>query len=326
MVLTLSRIDIRSDVTGFATLRTSSGHSVMQRLTIIFPLALALTLAACEGYDSAEPTEAGALHDQAGIHFDTAEPGRVAISGDATGELIVLDQALVLRLDGADHNLTLDAGSGQLEASWGAEAIDLGAEHSGDLGLAVELAEQALSDARLLDHLVAEQPSLAEQFKWPTLNPCFATGCSSHVCADEEVFTTCEWRPEYACVALTTCGTFGENGSCAWDPTPEYLACLESSGGATEQASEAPIDNPVAEEEESWGSCGCETNADCVKTVGGCCPCNAGGQEIAVAEQCLDQVPGCDLKPGEFFCPQVFLCTQSVAICDAGQCVLSDAL
>ena len=50
--------------------------------------------------------------------------------------------------------------------------------------------------------------------------PCVVTGCSSHVCADSHVATTCEWREEYACY-----GQFGvcerdAAGPCGWRPTP----------------------------------------------------------------------------------------------------------
>lgn len=69
--------------------------------------------------------------------------------------------------------------------------------------------------------------------------------------------------------------------------------------------------------------CGCVTDDDCVKTVPGCCPCSAGGQEIAVSKECAGGglVGGCD-KP--VACLQVYLCTDSEAVCEAGQCVLTE--
>jgi hypothetical protein len=33
----------------------------------------------------------------------------------------------------------------------------------------------------------------------PSTPACRRTGCSGQVCADQEVVTTCEWKPEYAC-------------------------------------------------------------------------------------------------------------------------------
>src|SRR4030095_153176 len=35
--------------------------------------------------------------------------------------------------------------------------------------------------------------------------PCIKTGCSSQICADHNVVSTCEFRPEYACYQKATC-------------------------------------------------------------------------------------------------------------------------
>ncbi|MEW5996418.1 MAG: eight-cysteine-cluster domain-containing protein [Candidatus Micrarchaeota archaeon] len=57
---------------------------------------------------------------------------------------------------------------------------------------------------------------------------CARAGCSSQLCvaASEApgIVTTCEYRPEYACYAQTTCGCV--QGSCSWRETPEYINCL----------------------------------------------------------------------------------------------------
>ncbi|MGH9956353.1 MAG: DUF6748 domain-containing protein [Pyrinomonadaceae bacterium] len=55
--------------------------------------------------------------------------------------------------------------------------------------------------------------------------PCFKTGCSKQVCADEEVITTCEWREEYACYQKARCERQSD-GSCGFTKTPELTACL----------------------------------------------------------------------------------------------------
>ena len=55
--------------------------------------------------------------------------------------------------------------------------------------------------------------------------PCIKTGCSSHVCADRDMFTTCEFRPEYACYQQATCERQAD-GQCGFTPTPELAACL----------------------------------------------------------------------------------------------------
>jgi eight-cysteine-cluster-containing protein len=59
---------------------------------------------------------------------------------------------------------------------------------------------------------------------------CMVTGCSGQVCANQPVYTTCEWRDEYACYDDAIC-TVQANGQCGWTQTPELLACLGSGGG-----------------------------------------------------------------------------------------------
>ena len=55
--------------------------------------------------------------------------------------------------------------------------------------------------------------------------PCFKTGCSGQVCADEEVVTTCEFRPEYECYKTAKCERQA-NGQCGFTDTPELRRCL----------------------------------------------------------------------------------------------------
>lgn len=55
---------------------------------------------------------------------------------------------------------------------------------------------------------------------------CVITGCSGQVCADREVMTTCEYRPEYACYANERCER-QENGSCGWVATEALRSCLD---------------------------------------------------------------------------------------------------
>jgi len=54
---------------------------------------------------------------------------------------------------------------------------------------------------------------------------CRATGCSSQVCADQDVITTCEFRPEFACYRTARCERQA-GGQCGWTMTPELQACL----------------------------------------------------------------------------------------------------
>jgi hypothetical protein len=55
--------------------------------------------------------------------------------------------------------------------------------------------------------------------------PCFKTGCSGQVCADEEVVTTCEFKPEYECYKRAKCERQA-NGQCGFTDTPELRRCL----------------------------------------------------------------------------------------------------
>ena len=55
--------------------------------------------------------------------------------------------------------------------------------------------------------------------------PCFKTGCSGQVCADEDVATTCEFRPEYECYRTARCERQA-NGRCGFTDTPELRRCL----------------------------------------------------------------------------------------------------
>ncbi len=45
--------------------------------------------------------------------------------------------------------------------------------------------------------------------------PCVVSGCSGQVCAMEPMFSTCEWRPEFACFANATCAPQA-GGGCGW--------------------------------------------------------------------------------------------------------------
>ncbi|HET6892503.1 MAG TPA: DUF6748 domain-containing protein [Pyrinomonadaceae bacterium] len=74
--------------------------------------------------------------------------------------------------------------------------------------------------------LKASQFYLRTRARNPTSKACFKTGCSNQVCADENVITTCEWRPEYACYQKARCER-QSNGKCGFTRTPELIACLE---------------------------------------------------------------------------------------------------
>jgi hypothetical protein len=55
---------------------------------------------------------------------------------------------------------------------------------------------------------------------------CVITGCSSHVCAQENVITTCEFLPEYACYQNSGVCEHQSSGQCAWTQTQKLKSCL----------------------------------------------------------------------------------------------------
>jgi len=73
--------------------------------------------------------------------------------------------------------------------------------------------------------LTATQVYLRARKTISTLNPCIKTGCSSQVCSDHNVITTCEWRPEYACYQRATCERQAD-GNCGFTRTQTLSACL----------------------------------------------------------------------------------------------------
>ncbi|MGK4006264.1 hypothetical protein WMF31_26835 [Sorangium sp. So ce1036] len=67
--------------------------------------------------------------------------------------------------------------------------------------------------------------------------PCMVTGCSGQICASEPVYTTCEWREEYACYGEHGICERDASGRCGWRETPELEACLgggEAPGGPSD--------------------------------------------------------------------------------------------
>ncbi len=60
---------------------------------------------------------------------------------------------------------------------------------------------------------------------------CVPAGCSGQVCAElseaSNIVTTCEYRAEYACYALTKCERQA-SGLCGWTQTSEFTSCLSN--------------------------------------------------------------------------------------------------
>jgi len=70
----------------------------------------------------------------------------------------------------------------------------------------------------------------------------------------------------------------------------------------------------------------CGKDADCVvEPQRDCCPCNAGGREVAVSRKGLEAYRAARAArcAGDLLCPQVYLCDeQAAAVCRAGRCEL----
>lgn len=57
------------------------------------------------------------------------------------------------------------------------------------------------------------------------LGACVKTGCSGQICADQDRFSTCEFRPEYACYRTATCERQAD-GACGFTKTAALTSCL----------------------------------------------------------------------------------------------------
>lgn len=62
---------------------------------------------------------------------------------------------------------------------------------------------------------------------------CSIGGCSGQVCTTaaeaEDLVTTCEYRAEYGCLKLTSCGCV--DGKCGWAENPAFEKCVQQSRG-----------------------------------------------------------------------------------------------
>ena len=63
---------------------------------------------------------------------------------------------------------------------------------------------------------------------------CVIGGCSGQICAAEEIITTCEFKPEYACYNSARCER-NKNNQCGWVMTEELKNCLANSVSASKE-------------------------------------------------------------------------------------------
>lgn len=70
----------------------------------------------------------------------------------------------------------------------------------------------------------------AAEVECGTDSDCGAGGCSGQVCTTAAeaagIITTCEYRAEYDCLKLTSCGCV--EGKCAWKENADYRTCFEN--------------------------------------------------------------------------------------------------
>lgn len=64
-----------------------------------------------------------------------------------------------------------------------------------------------------------------------TPKSCVVTGCSSQLCAESEMPSTCEYREEYACYKNAVCER-QSNGDCGWTITSELKRCIQDASSA----------------------------------------------------------------------------------------------
>jgi hypothetical protein len=144
---------------------------------------------------------------------------------------------------------------------------------------------------------------------------CKRTGCSGQLCSDEDIATTCEYRPEYACYRDATCEPQGD-GSCGWTPSEELTTCLAETTGP-------PMPPPVPGlPRASWSDC--DSDDDCIVYPGlDCCGCaTGGGHEVAINRDAKSEVDAYRACP-DVACPAEYLCRDGIgAVCQSGRCEL----
>jgi eight-cysteine-cluster-containing protein len=99
--------------------------------------------------------------------------------------------------------------------------------------------KSCLDEARQSDPAPPEPPPSAE---CQQDTDCQVGGCSGQLCGvlDDDLISTCEYLPEYACYGqqYTQCGCYA--GTCGWKQTEELAACLAQGGPDPESACPAP--------------------------------------------------------------------------------------
>lgn len=128
---------------------------------------------------------------------------------------------------------------------------------------------------------------------------CRRTGCSGEICSNQDVASTCEYRPEFACFQKAACERQA-SGECGFTPSAELKACLESPASAkvfcggiaafacpgAGNCVDDPSDNcdPANGGADCGGVCACEVVGSCKRGTQwdaspSVCGCTAGAAE-----------------------------------------------
>jgi hypothetical protein len=97
------------------------------------------------------------------------------------------------------------------------------------LGYTVQSVQEYLEGRRAND-ISNEQPSILPPnyvIDERAQDGCVITGCSSEICADEEMASICIYKDEFACYQEAQCAR-NIQGECGWVETVELVTCIET--------------------------------------------------------------------------------------------------
>ncbi len=105
------------------------------------------------------------------------------------------------------------------------DQLDAGWQALSENGLLVAASiEKVTGPAGTMDGLSASQ--FYTKITAGKANPCFTSGCSGQICSDQDVMSTCEWKPEYACYKQFGTCELQAGGKCGWTQTQDLQSCL----------------------------------------------------------------------------------------------------
>ncbi|MEP6653399.1 MAG: hypothetical protein ABJA82_08580 [Myxococcales bacterium] len=104
---------------------------------------------------------------------------------------------------------------------------------------------------------------------------CRRTGCSGQICAAEDIASTCEWRPEYACYKSAACERQSD-GTCGFTPTPELKQCLGGGSPGCDYNGKHYAPGASFPSADSCNKCSCDASGAIGCTLKACPPPSAG--------------------------------------------------